>query len=103
LDHPVTPPQNLTGQVWADIKGSAAGYYVFAANVKPENEEASIEFCIDDLSLGERQISPTGYGWTQYFVLDLAAAPFHRFIIKQVSGAFTFWNLTAWSVLVSQQ
>jgi hypothetical protein len=99
----ITPPQNLTGQVWCDLNVPAPGYYLFAAQVGANGEPgyvASVEFCLDYLSLGQRQLVGGGAD-EQYFLLDLTAG-IHRFIIKQVSGISHFRTLTAWNIPVAQ-
>ena len=61
---------------------------------------ASVEFCLDYSSLGQRQLSGDREN-AQYFLLELAAG-IHRFIIRQASGAIFFRTLTAWNIPVSQ-
>ncbi len=96
----ILPPQNLTGQVWCDLNVTAPGYYVFmaqvGANLDPPDYVASVEFCLDSSSIGQRQLSASG-PYEQYFLLDLTAG-IHRFIIKQASGIFHFTTLTAWNI-----
>ena len=100
----ITPPQNLTGQVWGDLKVPAPGHYLFVAEVgangDPPDYVASVEFCLDYSSIGQRQLFAAG-PYEQYFLLELAAG-IHRFIIKQASGIFHFRTLSAWNIPVLQ-
>jgi hypothetical protein len=100
----ITPPQNLTGQVWCDLDVPAPGYYLFAAQVgangDPPDYVATVEFCLDDSSIGQRQLVASRAD-EQYFLLELTAG-IHRFIIKQASGIFHFRTLTAWNIPVLQ-
>jgi hypothetical protein len=100
LEGDITPPQTLTGQVWCDLDVPAPGYYLFVAqveaNLDPPDYVASVEFCLDSLSIGQRQLFAVG-PFEQYFLLALGAG-IHRFIIKQVSGIFHFTPLTAWNI-----
>lgn len=100
LEGIITPPQNLTGQLWCDLAVPADGYYLFVAQVaqngEPPDYVATVEFCLDSSSLGQRQLVAGG-GYEQYFVFVLAAG-IHRFTIKQVSGVFHFRTLTAWHI-----
>jgi hypothetical protein len=100
----ITPPQNLTGQVWCDLDVPAPGQYLFVAQVGTNGYPgyvASVEFCLDYSSIGQRQLlGDTEY--EQYFLLDLTAG-IHRFIIRQVSGLFYFRTLTAWNIPVLKQ
>jgi len=97
----ITPPQNLTGQVWCDLDVPAPGYYLFGAQVDTDGYAgyvASVEYCLDYSSIGQRQIFGDSE-LAQYFLLELAAG-IHRFIIRQASGAIFFRTLTAWSIPV---
>jgi hypothetical protein len=99
----ILPPPTLTGQVWCDLDVSAPGNYLFVAQVGTEgwpDYSAFVEFCLDSLSLGMRQIFPDVL--QQSFVLELDAG-IHRFIIKQAAGAFWFSSLTAWNIPVLPQ
>jgi hypothetical protein len=99
LEGDITPPQNLTGQVWCDLDVPAPGYYLFAAQVEANGEAgylASVEFCLDYLSISQRQLVGGG-AYEQYFLLELTAG-IHRFTIKQVSGIFHFRALSAWNI-----
>jgi hypothetical protein len=98
---PIIPPQNLTGQVWCDLKVPASGYYLFGAQVDVPGEPgyvASVEYCLDYSSIGQRQITGDRE-LAQYFLLELAAG-IHRFIIRQASGTIFFRTLTAWNIPV---
>jgi hypothetical protein len=103
LEGNITPPQNLTGQVWCDLDVPAPGYYLFGAQVDTNGYPgyvASVEYCLDYSSIGQRQIFGDSE-LAQYFLLELAAG-IHRFIIRQVSGAIFFRTLTAWNIPVAQ-
>jgi hypothetical protein len=100
LEGPITPPGTLTGQVWCDLEVSVTGNYLFVAQVSangdPPDYMATVEFCIDYLSLGQRQLFAGG-PFEQSFVLYLSPG-IHRFIIKQVLGIFFFSTLSAWQI-----
>lgn len=100
----ITPPQTLTGQVWCDLDVPAPGYYLFVAQVEangdPLGYEATVEFCLDYSSIGQRNLVAGG-AYQQYFLLNLAGG-IHRFIIRQASGIFHFRTLTAWNIPVLQ-
>jgi hypothetical protein len=101
----ITPPQNLTGQVWCDLNAPDFGYYLFVAQVQangdPHDYGACIECGIDDLFLGQRQLFAVG-PYEQFFLLELPAG-IHRFAIKQVSGIIFFLGLTAWQIPILRQ
>ena len=101
----ITPPGTLTGQVWCDMDVQVSGYYLFVAQVgangDPVDYVATVEFCLDYSSIGERQLFAGG-PYEQYFLLHLSVG-IHRFIIRQKSGIFHFRTLTAWNIPVSQQ
>lgn len=103
LDGP--PPGTLTGQVWCDMDVQVKGHYLFAAQVgangAPPDYVATVEFCLNDASLGERQLFASG-PYVQYFALLLPPGR-HRFIIRQKKGIFYFKTLTAWNIPVLQQ
>ena len=96
----INPPPNPTGQVWCDLDVPAPGYYLFSAQVgangDPPGYVASVEFCLDDSSLGVRQLVAGG-PYEQHFLLELTAG-IHRFIIKQAAGVWHFRTLSAWNI-----
>jgi hypothetical protein len=102
LEGIIIPPGTLTGQVWCDMDVRVSGYYLFAAQVgangDPPDYVASVEFCLDYSSIGERQLFAVG-PYEQYFLLELSVG-IHRFIIRQKSGIFHFRTLTAWNIPV---
>jgi hypothetical protein len=99
LEGPILPPQNLTGQVWCDLNVTVPGNYVFVAQMGANGQPdyvASVEFCLDNSPIGQRQLF-SGGPYEQYFLLVLGAG-IHRFAIKQVCGIFHFQTLTAWNI-----
>jgi hypothetical protein len=96
---PITPPQNLSGQVWCELDAPAEGYYLFVANLYRvfEGGPSIVEFCIDHVSLGQAAITLGTGGSRHSFLLHLPLGR-HRFLIKQVDGAFAFRSVSAWHV-----
>lgn len=102
----VTPPDTLTGQVWCYLNALSAGYYFFVAHVETYVDydpayEAIVDCLIDSSSFGLLHLKP-GHSSRHPFLANLSAGH-HIFKFKQVSGAFFFENLTAWSVPVSEE
>ena len=93
----ITPPQNLTGQVWCELDTPSNGYYLFVANLYRFflQGPSVVEFGIDDASLGHATI-PSAF-IRHSFLLKLPQGR-HRFLIKQVDGAFLFRSVSAWHV-----
>jgi hypothetical protein len=106
----ITPPQNITGagQVWCYLNAPVNGLYLFVVQVETyvfdlaaPNYTATIECLIDSDSpypLGIVTI-PVGVVVNQPFLVGLPAGQY-KFVIAQVSGAFFFQNLTAWTIPV---
>jgi hypothetical protein len=104
LEGDIAPPPNLTGQVWCDLDVPAPGYYLFVAQVgangEPPDYVATVEFRLDDSSIGYRNLFASGPP-EQHFLLNLTAG-IHRFIIRQAAGIFHFRTLSAWHIPVSE-
>jgi hypothetical protein len=95
---PITPPQNLTGQVWCELDVPVQGVYLFVARFQRLflGGPSEVEFCIDNVSLG--QVTLTQVVNKRSFVLRLSPGR-HRFQIRQVEGSFVFKSVSAWHVL----
>jgi hypothetical protein len=106
----ITPPQNSVGagQVWCYFNAPADGLYLFVVQVETyifdlaaPDYTATVECLIDSNNaypLGYVTI-PIGEVVNAPFVVSLPAGQY-KFVIAQVSGAFFFQNLTAFSVPV---
>jgi hypothetical protein len=95
---PITPPPTLNGQVWCELDAPADGYYLFVSNLDRAflQGTSEIEFCIDNMPLGQVTLQPGGQG-RHSFLLHLPLGR-HRFLIRQVTGGFFFYSVTAWNV-----
>jgi hypothetical protein len=106
----ITPPQNVVGvgQVWCYLNAPLDGLYLFVVQMETypwaedSNLVATIECLIDsNYPLGEVKI-PIDTVVNQPFVVGLTPG-LHTFVVAQVSGAFFFQNLTAWTIPVIKQ
>lgn len=100
----IYPPGTLTGQVWCNLDVPAAGPYTFLAQLGTYQETdyyqpdfvAVVECFIDSISFGTRTLYP-GPAVNVPFVTMLSAGA-HQFQIKQVTGGFYFFSLSAWPI-----